>query len=226
MLVGAAETVDVAPESGPAVTVTCAVCVMATPSAVAEIVFSSALLDDSVPVATPLTSVVADGCVSVFCVPLDASTTVAPLTGSPLVLRTVTVMVALPAPAVIGVGAAPMLESDGDIVTGAVRVTLAVWVMAVPLIVADTVCNSATDELRVPVATPLAFVGPAGWVRVLPEPLAARTTVAPLMGLPEPSLAVTVIVELPPPAEIDVGEAPRVDWEGDTSTDVTVTDAL
>lgn len=66
MLVGAALTADVAPETAPAVTVTATVCVIATPSAVAEMVFSSALFDDSVPVTTPLASVVPEGCTKVF----------------------------------------------------------------------------------------------------------------------------------------------------------------
>jgi hypothetical protein len=43
---------------------------------------------------------------------------------------------------------------------------------------------SATVELSVPVATPLAFVVPTGWVSVLPVPVAERTTVAPATGFP------------------------------------------
>jgi hypothetical protein len=74
-------------------------------------------------------------------------------------------------------------------------VTVAVWVMATVLIVADTVLAAATVALSVPVATPLAFVGPTGWVSVFPVPVAANTTVAPLTGLPEASRAVTVIVD-------------------------------
>jgi hypothetical protein len=46
--------------------------------------------------------------------------------------------------------------------------------------VADTVFNSASVELRVPVTTPLAFVVPTGWVSVLPVMgVADSTTVAP-----------------------------------------------
>src|SRR6266542_914200 len=75
-----------------------------------------------------------------------------------------------------------------------VTVTVAVCVLAVPLAVADTVFASATVELKVPVATPLAFVGPLGCVSVLPLPVAASTTVAPLTGFPFASFAVTVIV--------------------------------
>src|SRR4029077_1099751 len=73
--------------------------------------------------------------------------------------------------------------------------TVAVWVTATALIVADAVFASATVALQVPVAPPLALVGPTGWVSVLPVPVAASTTVAPLTGLPEASRAVTVIVD-------------------------------
>src|SRR5436305_7076094 len=58
--------------------------------------------------------------------------------------------------------------------------TVAVWDTATPLIVAETVFASATVELSVPVATPLAFVAALGCVSVFPVVgLAARTTVAP-----------------------------------------------
>jgi hypothetical protein len=73
--------------------------------------------------------------------------------------------------------------------------TVAVWVIATALMVTDTVFDSATVALKVPVATPLAFVVPTGWVSVLPVPVAASTTVAPAIGLPEASRAVTVIVD-------------------------------
>jgi len=71
---------------------------------------------------------------------------------------------------------------------------VAVWVMATPPIVAETVFPSATVALNVPVATPLAFVLPTGCVRVFPVPVAAKATIAPLIGLPPASIAVTVIV--------------------------------
>src|SRR4029077_20398354 len=70
--------------------------------------------------------------------------------------------------------------------------------------------GSPTVELKVPVATPLAFVGP-GCVRVLVLPVAVRTTVAPASGLPLASLAVTVMVDVLLPASIVVGEAETVD---------------
>src|SRR5439155_15872259 len=83
------------------------------------------------------------------------------------------------------------------------------------LAVAEAVFVSATVELSVPVATPLELVVALGWVRVLPLPVAARSTVAPLIGFPLPSFTVTVIVVLPLPAVSDVGDALTVDSEAD-----------
>src|SRR6266540_3996074 len=88
--------------------------------------------------------------------------------------------------------------------------------MAVPFAVAEMVFASATVELSVPVATPVASVVPVGCVSVLPLPVAASTTVAPLIGFPVVSVTVTVIVALPLPAASDVGDALSVDCEGDT----------
>jgi hypothetical protein len=84
--------------------------------------------------------------------------------------------------------------------------------------VAETVLDSAIVEESVPVATPLALVVPTGWVRVLPNPVAERTAVAPGIGLPKASLAMTVIVELLDPllAVMPVGKALTVDCEADT----------
>src|SRR2546428_392309 len=89
---------------------------------------------------------------------------------------------------------------------------VAVCVMATELMVAEMVFVSAVVELRVPVATPLALVVPTGCVNVLPVVgVAASTTVAPAIGLPLASLAVTVMVDVPLPAAI--GEvAVTVDW--------------
>ena len=71
--------VDWLADTAPAFTTTVAVCVIATALIVAEIVFDSASVDDSVPVATPLAFVVAAGCVSVFPgVGVAVSVTVAP----------------------------------------------------------------------------------------------------------------------------------------------------
>src|SRR2546422_243582 len=94
---------------------------------------------------------------------------------------------------------------------------VAVCVMASALMVADTVLVSAGGELRGPVATPLALVVPTGCVTVLPVVgVAASTTVAPAIGFPLASFAVTVMVEVPLPAAIgDV--AVTVDWVADTA---------
>src|SRR5712692_10505903 len=218
-----AVTVDKDADTAPAVTVTVAVWVIATVLIVAETVFDSATVELKLPVATPLALVVPTGCVRVFPVPVAASTTAAPAIGLPFASLAVTVMVELPLPAVIG-DVAATVDKDAD-TAPAVTVTVAVWVIATVLIVADTVFDSATVELSVPVATPLALVVPTGWVRVFPVPVAASTTAAPAIGLPLASRAVTVIVELPLPAVIgDV--AVTVDKDADTAPAVTVTVAV
>ena len=222
--VGDAVTVDCVAETGPAVTVTLAVCVIATPLIVAETAFDPAIVELKLPVATPL-PLVGAGWVNVLPEPVADSTTVAPLIGFPLASRAVTVIVDAPLPAVIDVGDATTLDCDAE-TDPVVTVTVAVCVTATPLIVADTVLVSGVVELSEPVAIPLAFVGLAGCVSVLPEPLAASTTVAPLTGFPFASRAVTVIVELPLPAEIDVGDAVTVDCDADTDPAVTVTVAV
>src|SRR5712692_6769809 len=100
--------------------------------------------------------------------------------------------------------------------------TVAVCVIATALIVAETVFVSAPVDERVPVATPLALVVPTGWINVFPVPVAARTTVAPGIGLPFASRAVTVIVDPVPPAVIgDV--AATVDCAAETVPAFTTT---
>jgi len=218
-----AVTMDCAAETAPALTTTVAVWVIATALIVADTVFDSASVALKVPVATPLAFVGPTGWVSVFPVPVAATTTVAPAIGLPEASRAVTVIVDVPLPAVIGEVA---LTVDWAADTGPTfTTTVAVWVMATALIVADTVFDSASVALKVPVATPLAFVVPTGWVSVFPVPVAASTTVAPAIGLPDASLAVTVIVEVPLPAVI--GEvAATVDWAADTGPTFTTTVAV
>ena len=167
----------------------------ATALIVADTVFDSATVVLKVPVATPLAFVGPTGWVSVLPVPVAASTTVAPATGLPEASRAVTVIVDWLLPLDAGIGeVAVTLDWVPD--TGpALTTTVAVWVTATALIVAETVFDSATVALSVPVATPLAFVGPTGCVSVFPVPVAASTTVAPLTGLPDASRAVTVIVD-------------------------------
>src|SRR6266550_7134856 len=157
---GAASTVDWAASTAPGVTVTVAVCVIATALTVAETVFPSATVELSVPVATPL-AFVNPGCVTVLPEPEAASTTVAPWIGLPLASCAVTVIVDVPVPAVIEVGATTTVDWPA-LTSPAVTVTVAVWMIATALIVAETVFPSATVELSVPVATPVASVGPAG----------------------------------------------------------------
>jgi len=53
-------------------------------------------------------------------------------------------------------------------------------------------------------------------VSVLPEPVALSTTLTPLTGFPLASRAVTVIVDVPLPAVIVVGEATTLDRAAST----------
>jgi len=146
---------------------------------VADTVFDPAAVELRVPVATPLAFVVPTGCVSVFpAVGVAASVTVAPWIGFPFPSFAVTVMVEVPLPAVIGDVA---LTVDCAAETAPTfTTTVAVCVIATELIVAETVLDPAAVELRVPVATPLAFVVPTGCVSVFPAVgVAASVTVAP-----------------------------------------------
>src|SRR2546425_161753 len=147
---------------------------------VAETVLDSATVELSVPVATPLAFVVAAGCVSVFPVPVAASTTVAPSTGLPSASLAVTVIVDVlvppaavivdpPAPAAIG-DVAATVDCAPDTAPG-FTTTVAVWVMATVLIVAEIVFEPDAVDASVPVATPFASVVPAGCVSVFPVPV-------------------------------------------------------
>src|SRR5438874_1494912 len=194
---------------------------MATALIVAETVFVPAAVELSVPVTTPLAFVVPTGCVSVFpALGEAASVTVAPGIGFPLASRAVTVIVDEPLPAVIDSGAAATVDCDAETPPG-VTLTVTVCVTATELIVAEIVLLPAAVEASVPVATPLAFVVPTGCVKVFPAVgVAASVTVAPSIGLPCASFAVTVMVEVPLPAAIgDV--AATVDWLADTAPALT-----
>src|SRR2546422_150291 len=144
--------------------------------------------------------------------------------GLPFASRAVTVIVEVPLPAVMG-DVAVTVDKDADTVP-AFTTTVAVWVIATELIVAETVLEPAAVDDRVPVATPLAFVVPTGCVTVLPVVgLAASTTVAPWIGLPWGSSAVPVMAHSPPPAAIgDV--AVTVDCPADTAPAFTTTVAV
>src|SRR2546425_1175723 len=218
-------TVDCAADAAPAFTTTVAVCVMATELIVAETVFDSAVVELSVPVATPLALVVPTGCVSVLpVVGVATSTTVAPWIRLPFASRAVTVMVDVPLAAVMG-DVAATVDWAAETVP-ALTTTVAVWVTATELMVADTVFEPATVDDSVPVATPLAFVVPTGCVSVLPVVgVAASTTVAPWIGFPLASRAVTVMVDVAPSAVMgDV--ALTVDCAGETVPAFTTTVAV
>jgi len=161
-----------------------------------------------------------------FPVPVAAWTTVAPAIGLPDASRAVTVIVAWLAPLDALIGDVAATVDCAAEIAPALTTTVAVWVMATALIVADTVFDSAPVELRVPVVTPVALVVPVGCVRVLPVPVAARTTVAPAIGLPFASRAVTVIVDVALPTTTDVGEAATVDCAAETGPATTVTLAV
>src|SRR2546422_301129 len=220
-----AVTVDCSTDTVPAFTTTVAVWVIATALIVAETVFDPATVELTVPVATPLAVVVALDWVSVLPVPVAAMTTVAPAIGFPRASRAVTVIVDALAPLEASIGdVAARLDCEPETVL-ALTTTVAVWVIATVLIVAETVFDSATTELRVAVATPSALVGPPGCVSVFPVPVAATATVAPGTGFPNPSFAVTVIVDVPVPAAI--GEvAVTVDWPAETAPAFTTTVAV
>src|SRR5213083_224881 len=163
---------------------------------VADTVFDPAAVELKVPVTTPLASVVPSGCVSVFpAVGVATSATVAPSIGFPPASRAVTVMVDWVDPLDAGIGEVAVTVDWTADTAPAFTTTVAVCVIATALIVAEIVFDSASVDASAPVATPLAFVGAAGCVSVFPDPVAASTTVAPGIGLPFASRAVTVIVE-------------------------------
>src|SRR5205085_5241477 len=130
--------------------------------------------------------------------------------------RAVSVIVAVAVPASIVGGTALTVGCPAET---PLLVTLsgAVWVTASPLIVAQIVFASAAVERSVPVATPLASVGPVGWVSVLPLPVAWRDREGAVNGLPFASRAVSVMVEIPVPASIVGGAGVTVDCAADTA---------
>jgi len=174
-----AVTVDCAAATAPGFTTTVAVWVIATGPIVADTVFEPAAVALRVPVATPLPSVVPAGWVKVLpALGVTASVTVAPGIGFPFASRAVTVMVELPLPAVIG-DVAVTVDEDAE-TAPALTTTVAVWVIATELIVADTVFAPAAVELKVPVICPLASVVPTGCATVFPAVgVTASVTVAP-----------------------------------------------
>src|SRR5207247_1604119 len=156
-----AVTVDKDAETDPTFTTTLAVCVIATELIVAEKAFVPAVACLRGAVATPLASVVPPGWVNVLpAVGVPSRAPFGSWTGFPFASRAVTVMVDVPLPAAMG-DVAVTVDKDADTVP-AFTTTLAVWVIATELIVAETVFVPAAVALRVPVATPLASVVPTG----------------------------------------------------------------
>src|SRR5204863_422945 len=159
----------------------------------------SAPVELSVPVTRPLASVVAACCVSVFPTPLASNVTVAPGTGFPTASSAVTVSVDTLEPALAGIAAGSAVTRD--------------WVLL----------GGPTVPLNVAVQTPVVgSVVPLGGVSVLPAPpVTVRKPLAPPIGLPAASRAVTVIVA-EPPAVIDAGAASTVEVVADTGPTVPV----
>src|SRR5437867_1951444 len=158
-----AVTVDKDAETDPTFTTTLAVCVIATELIVAETDLMPAAVALSVRVATPLASVFPTGCVNVLpAVGPTRRSSDLPWTGFPFASRAVTVMVDVPLPAVMG-DVAVTVDKDADTVP-AFTTTLAVWVIATELIVAETVLVPAAVEVSVPVATRLGSGVVTGWV--------------------------------------------------------------
>src|SRR5207249_9815204 len=103
-----------------------------------------------------------------------------------------------------------------------VPATAAVWVPFTAAALPISVFEPAAVEVRVPVATPLAFVVPTGCISVFPVVgVAASVTVAPAIGFPFASRAVTVMVDAPLPATIGDG-AVTVDWVAATAPAVPI----
>src|SRR5712691_9483931 len=159
-----------------------------SPDAVAVRVFTPALVPSvqDVTAASP-PAVVVTGAVG-FTVPppvATANVTATPETGFPLASVTITdgaTGTAVPAVIVWLLPALRAIVAAGPALTVTVAVSVT---MVAPFTVAVTVFVSARVELSVPVICPLAGVGPAGWVSVLPVVGAtASVTVAPLTGLP------------------------------------------
>jgi len=107
--------------------------------------------------------------------------------------------------------------------TDGMTVTVSVWATPVPSIAPETTLAPTAVERSVPVATPLMSVAPAGWVSVLPEPVAESTTEAPGTRFPWSSRAVTVIVEMLEPllAAMLAGDACSVDCAAEISPGTT-----
>src|SRR5205807_10272149 len=116
-------------------------------------------------------------------------------------------MVEVPVPAAIGEVA---LTVDWPAETGpAFTTTVAVWVIATALMVADAAFDPAAVELKVPVTTPLASVVPSGCVRIVSAVgMAGSETLARSIGFPLASRPVTVVVDWLDPLDALIRRVP------------------
>ena len=207
-------------------TVTAACCVMLVPSTIVEIDFSSARVELKVATATPELFVTASTLVKLLSLPVALNVTEAPTTRLLFASRAVTVTRVVPLPAMMFAVPTATVDVVAETLAG-VTVSDCVCVMATVAAVALTVLVPATVEEIAPVAAPLALVVAAGWTMALPVPVAAITTEAPLMALPNWSRAVTVtlLVELPSAAMLG-GDMATVDCAAETAPTPIATTAL
>src|ERR1035438_146332 len=196
---------------------------------VIDTVLASAWVEARVLVACPPPSVAAAGWTSVLPLPVAAKTTLAAVNAEIALLcasLAVTVMVVAAEPLAATLpGLAEIVELPALTAPG-VKVTEAVGVMGVPLMVTDTVLLSALVEASVAVVRPLASVAALGCTSVLPVPVAANTTLAaaiPGITLLLASFAVTVrVLVAPPSVETLVGLAEIVELLALTAPGTTV----
>jgi hypothetical protein len=227
---GLAVTVDTAADTAPAVKVTEAVCVSGSASvaSVAEIVLVPALVELTLPVTRPSASVGAAGWVIVSGTPRDdRRVTVFPLTGLPLVSRSVTVIVVVDTPSAVTVlGLAVTVDVAAETLPG-MNVAVAVCVTVTPSDVSIAVIAvvPAVVDRTVPVVCPFASVTAAGWTIVSVAPREeANVTFLPATGLLFASRSVMVIVAVVVPSATTVtGLAATVDVLADTAPTVHVT---
>jgi hypothetical protein len=193
---------------------------LAPGSTMTVIVLVSAVVEATVPVATPLAFVM-PGCTSVLLLPEEASCTAWAATGLPFTSRTVTVIVDVVEPFAttfvlgdaVAVDRAALRLFGSPAKTTAGCCVMTTW-PGPGLTVAVIVLVSAVVDAMVPVATPPASVTP-GCTRVLLLPDEANCTVWPATGLPFVLRTVTVIVEVATPSAISAsGDAAAVDKLG------------
>lgn len=155
-VLGEAEIVEFAAEGAPAVKVTEVVAVLNPVGVAMLIVFVSATVDLTVPVATPDAFVTTAGCVRVFPVPVEAKVVETPLTGLLFASRRVIVSVEVAVPSAVA------LLGDPEIVefatTGAPATKVTVPPVMTSGLTRESVFVSARSDFRVQVETPEAFV--------------------------------------------------------------------